>query len=117
MPLSSRAALLFSFLLKNPCCLMKHLLTFVALILLSVTTYAYNPNSEPPKKIMKSTQARFIEVRKKLDSLYDVVLKRAPESATVQDFASISTTSQVMNYQIPPIAIDANREDLNTSLH
>ena len=35
------------------------------------------------KEIKKSTQDGFTEVRTKLDSLYDDVLKRAPESVVV----------------------------------
>ena len=34
---------------------MKHLITLVAVALLSVTTYAHNLNSEPPAKKMKAT--------------------------------------------------------------
>ncbi len=39
---------------------MKYILTFVALAILSVTTYAHNPNSEPPKKTMKTTSVQHI---------------------------------------------------------
>ncbi|GAB4037086.1 Dabb family protein [Spirosoma jeollabukense] len=39
---------------------MKHLITFVALTLLSVTTYAHNFNSEPPTKKMKATTVQHI---------------------------------------------------------
>jgi hypothetical protein len=39
---------------------MKHILTLVALALLSVTTYAHNPTSEPPKKTMKATSVQHI---------------------------------------------------------
>ena len=68
------------------------------------------------KEMMKSVQEQFTEVRTKLDSLYDVVLKRALEGAIVQDFASINTEPQVRNVQITSTAIDTGREDLNTSL-
>ncbi|MFD2932721.1 Dabb family protein [Spirosoma flavum] len=34
---------------------MKHILALVTLALLSVTTYAHNPNAEPPTKKMKAT--------------------------------------------------------------
>ena len=64
----------------------------------------------------KFSQVRFTEVRTKLDSLYDVVLKRALESVTFQEFTSINTEPRVRNVQIPPTAMDAGREDLNTLL-
>ena len=59
------------------------------------------------KEMNKSAQEGFMEVQTKLDSLYDVVLKRAPESAIMQDFASINIEPRVRNVQIPPSAIDA----------
>ena len=68
------------------------------------------------KEMTKSAQVGFTQVRTKLDSLYDVVLKRAPERVTMQGFVSINIEPQVRNVQIPLIAIDAGREDLNTSL-
>ena len=37
------------------------------------------------KEMMKSSQVGFTKARKKLDSLYDFVLKRVLDSATVQD--------------------------------
>ena len=64
----------------------------------------------------KSAQEGFIEVRTKIYSIYDVVLKRSPESANVQEFASINTKPRLRNVQIPPTVIDAEREELNTSL-
>ena len=71
-----------------------------------------------PKEMNKSAQDGFDEVSTKLDSLYNVVLKRAPEEGvTVQKFASISTQPQVRNVQIMLTVIDTGREDLNTSLH
>ena len=39
----------------------------------------------------QSTQEGFVKVRNKLDSIYNVVLKRAPKSVIVQEFVSIST--------------------------
>ena len=38
------------------------------------------------KEMTKFAKEGFTEVRTKLDSIYDVVLKRALESATVQEF-------------------------------
>ena len=64
----------------------------------------------------KSVQEGFIEVRTKIDSIYDVVLNRAPKSVTVQEFVSINTEPRLRNVQIPSIVIDAEREELNTSL-
>ena len=58
-----------------------------------------------------------MEVRTKLDSLYDVVLKRTLESTTGKEFTSISIEPRVRNVQIPPTVINAGREELNTSLH
>ena len=55
----------------------------------------------------KSAQEGFAEVRTKLDSISNVVLRRAPESGAMQDTMSISTESWVRNVQIPPTAIDA----------
>ena len=43
------------------------------------------------KEIWKYAQEGFDEVRTKLDSIYKVVSQRGPESATVQDYASIRT--------------------------
>ena len=42
-----------------------------------------NATDAAANEIKKYVQAGFIEVRTKLNSLYDVVLKRAPESETV----------------------------------
>ena len=39
---------------------MKHMLTLVALMLLSATTYAHTLNSDPPVKTMKSTSVQHI---------------------------------------------------------
>ena len=64
----------------------------------------------------KSMQEGFIEVRTKIDSIYDVVLNRAPKSVTVQEFVSINTEPRLRNVHIPSIVIDAEREELNTSL-
>ena len=59
------------------------------------------------KEMKKSSQEGFIKVRTKLGSVYVVVSKRAQESVTVQEFASISTGPQARNVQIPPIVINA----------
>lgn len=39
---------------------MKYILTIVALALLSLTTYAHNPNGEPPVKKMKSNSVQHV---------------------------------------------------------
>ena len=57
------------------------------------------------KEMMKCVQVGFNKVRTKLDSLYDLVLKRALESMNVKDFASINTEPQVRNVQTPLTAI------------
>ena len=58
------------------------------------------------KEMRNSAQEGFVEVRTKLDYVYDAILRREPESVTVQDYAPISTGTQVRNVQIPSTAID-----------
>ena len=52
------------------------------------------------KEMRKSMQEGFIEVRTKLDFVYEIVSKRAPESMTVQETMSINTEPRARNFQI-----------------
>ena len=58
----------------------------------------------------------FSEVKNRLDSLFDVVLKKALEVATVQDLGSFSTGKWARNVQILLHVIETNNEDLSDSL-
>ena len=50
---------------------------------------------------MKKQEAKgFNEVKNWLDSLFDVVLKKAPDVAIVQDLGSINTGTRIQNVQI-----------------
>ena len=65
----------------------------------------------------QSTQEGFVEVRNKLDSVYNDVLKRSPESAIVQEFSLILIEPRARNIQVPPTAIDIGNADVTSSLH
>ena len=69
------------------------------------------------EEVKKQEAKGFNEVKNWRDSLFDVVLKKAPEVAIVQDLGSINTGMQIQNVRIPPHAIKTNNEDLNSSLH
>ena len=73
-------------------------------------------NNATKKEMNKSVQEGFTEVRTKLDSVYDIVSKRAPESMIVQENVSISTEPRARNVQILSTYIDVRSEELNTSL-
>ena len=68
------------------------------------------------KEMWRFAREGFAEVRTKLDSIYNVVVRRGPKTTFVQDFASISSEPRARNVQVPPTAIDAGREDINSSL-
>ena len=55
-------------------------------------------------------------VKSCLNSLVDVVLKKAPEATTVHNLSSINTGMRIRNVQILLHAIETNNEDLNASL-
>ena len=59
------------------------------------------------KEMKKSKQDGFFDVSKKMDSLYNVVFKRAPEEGEmVQELPSISTEPRDRNVQIPSTVTD-----------
>ena len=64
----------------------------------------------------QSNHEGFYTVRDKLDSIYDAIRKAAPVSTPVQELPSISTEPPAKNVQVPPIAIEAGSEDVNSSL-
>ena len=53
----------------------------------------------------KSSQEGFTKVRTKLDFVYNIVFQRVPESATAQEYVSISIEPRARNVQIPPTTI------------
>ena len=68
------------------------------------------------EEMKKQVTKEFREVKNCLELLVDVVLKRAPEADTVQEFGSINSVMRIQNAKIPLHAIKTNNEDLNTSL-
>ena len=78
-----------------------------------VVTDSFNTTA---KEMWQSSQEGFIEVRMKLDSIYNVVSRRALESAVVQEFATISIEPWGKNVQDPLTAIEAGNKDLNFAL-
>ena len=59
------------------------------------------------KQMHNSGHKGFVEVCTKLDSIYNIILRRGQESADVQYFMSIGIEPRVRNIQVPPTAIDA----------
>ena len=68
------------------------------------------------KEMKKQVQDGFGEVRTHLDSLFDIVVKKAPEVAPIQILGSISTGTRIQNVQNFLHAVKTNNEDLNSSL-
>ena len=67
------------------------------------------------EEMKKQVTKEFREVKNCLELLVDVVLKRAPEEDTVQEFGSINSVMRIQNAKIPLHAIKTNNEDLNAS--
>ena len=58
----------------------------------------------------------FSMVRAKLDSIYDAIVKKAPESVILQELPLIRTDSWARNVQVPLTTIDVEIQDVNSSL-
>ena len=62
------------------------------------------------KFIHESNEEGFVEVKDKLNSIYDVVSKKTLEKVVMQEFSSISTEPRVRNVQVPLTVIDTASE-------
>ena len=76
----------------------------------------YNINRCNGRELTKKVTDIFGEVNTRLDSLIDVVLKRAPDAGVAQKVGMINSRKQITNVQVLPHVIEANSEDVNTSI-